>query len=85
MAESRRRRISVRLDDKTDAQLRSVCQRRGLSQTETVKAGIAALAERLASNPYATRAQALALIRAITNKAPNGGKLRRHRKRDADS
>jgi len=46
------RTISVRLDGASDAQLRAVCQRTGMSQTDAVKAGIAALAERPTVSPY---------------------------------
>ena len=46
------RTISVRLDNDTDAKLRSVCQRTGMSQTEAVKTAIAALADRPALSPY---------------------------------
>jgi hypothetical protein len=46
------RTISVRLDSKTDAKLRSVCERTGMSQSEALKAGIAALAAPAAKSPY---------------------------------
>jgi len=60
--EAAMRTISVRLDDKTDAQLRSVCERTGLSQTDAVKAGIAALAERPAARKPSDLARELGLI-----------------------
>jgi Arc/MetJ-type ribon-helix-helix transcriptional regulator len=37
------RTISVRLDDASEAQLESLCQQLGLSQTDVVKAGLALL------------------------------------------
>ncbi len=43
------RTLSVRLDDQTDALLRSFCARTGQTQSEAVKAGIAALAARVES------------------------------------
>jgi antitoxin component of RelBE/YafQ-DinJ toxin-antitoxin module len=36
--------LSVRLDDQTDALLKTLCLRTGLSQTEVIKSGIAAVA-----------------------------------------
>ncbi len=39
------RTLSVRLDDQTDALLRAFCARTGQTQSDAVKAGIAALAE----------------------------------------
>lgn len=38
------RTLSVRLDDQTDALLRAFCTRTGQTQSDAVKAGIAALA-----------------------------------------
>lgn len=38
------RTLSVRLDDQTDALLRAFCARTGRTQSDAVKAGIAALA-----------------------------------------
>jgi hypothetical protein len=85
------RTISVRLDSKTDAQLRSVCERDGLSQTDAVKAGIAALAEKRASDPYA-RARELGLIGAFASEHGDLGRnhsryikeklARQHRRRE---
>jgi len=43
------RTLSVRLDDQTDALLRAFCARTGQTQSEAVKAGIAALAARTES------------------------------------
>lgn len=54
------RTLSVRLDDQTDALLRSFCARTGQTQSETVKAGIAAIAARVDSP--AQLAQDLGLV-----------------------
>jgi len=64
------RTISVRLDSKADAQLRSVCERTGLSQSDAVKAGIAALAERPRVNPHAL-AKEMGLIGAFDSGIPD--------------
>lgn len=64
------RTISVRLDDDADAQLRAVCQRTGMSQTEAVKAGIAALAELPRVNPHAL-AKEMGLIGAFDSGIPD--------------
>ena len=45
--------LSVRLDDESDAALRSLCARTGLTQTEVVKAGIGLLARESAASPAA--------------------------------
>lgn len=55
------RTLSVRLDDQTDALLRTFCARTGLTQTEAVKSGIAALSSQ-SSTPAAKLADALGLI-----------------------
>lgn len=52
--------LSVRLDDRTDALLRAFCASTGLSKTEAVKAGIAALAAQKPSS--ATLAESLGLV-----------------------
>jgi hypothetical protein len=44
--------ISVRLDNETDAKLRSVCERTGMSQTEVVKKAIIDIADRPAVSAY---------------------------------
>lgn len=54
------RTLSLRLDDQTDALLRAYCARTGLSQTEVVKSGIAALAAAL--NTPAQVAESLGLV-----------------------
>ena len=51
------RTISVRLDSKTDSNLRAYCQRTGMSQTDAVKAGIEALVGKAKPNPYALAEQ----------------------------
>jgi hypothetical protein len=53
--------LSVRLDDNEEAQLRSVCERMGLSQTEVVKKGIATLAEQSTMTP-GKLAEAMGLV-----------------------
>lgn len=67
------RTISVRLDDDADAQLRAVCQRTGMSQTEAVKAGIAALAERPTPTLHAL-AKEMGLIGAFDSGVGDLGK-----------
>lgn len=54
------RTLSLRLDDQTDALLRAYCARTGVSQTEAVKSGIAALVA--TASPPAQIAQALGLV-----------------------
>ena len=55
------RTLSVRLDDQTDALLRAVCVRTGLTHTEAIKTAIATLAERNSASP-AQLAESLELI-----------------------
>lgn len=52
--------LSVRLDGQTDSLLRAICARTGLTQNDTVKAGIVALAAQ-AESP-AKQAEDLGLI-----------------------
>jgi hypothetical protein len=54
------RTLSVRLDDQTDALLRAFCARTGQTQSDAVKAGIAALAAR--SETPAQLAEDLGLV-----------------------
>lgn len=54
------RTLSVRLDDQTDAILRAFCARTGQTQSDAVKAGIAALAAQ--SESPARLAEGLGLI-----------------------
>lgn len=66
--------ISVRLDSETDEKLRSVCLRTGLSQTDAVKAGIAALAERTPRKRPADLARELGLIGCIEGEVDDLGR-----------
>jgi len=54
------RTLSVRLDDQTDSLLRAFCARTGQTQSDAVKAGIAALAAR--SETPAQLAEELGLV-----------------------
>lgn len=54
------RTLSVRLDDQTDSLLRAFCARTGQTQSDAVKAGIAALAAR--SETPAQLAENLGLV-----------------------
>jgi len=54
------RTLSVRLDDQTDSLLRAFCARTGQTQSDAVKAGIAALAAR--SETTAQMAEDLGLV-----------------------
>jgi hypothetical protein len=64
--------ISVRLDPKADEQLRSICKRTGMSQTDAVKAGIAALADRPRVDPHALAVQ-LGLIGCVEGEVDDLG------------
>lgn len=59
------RTISVRLDPETDAKLRLICERTGLSQSAAIKAGIALLAERPPVKRPADLAREMGLIGAV--------------------
>jgi hypothetical protein len=62
------RKISLRLDDGSEARLDSLCQSLGLSQSEVVKAGLALLQRQTASP--AALAERLGLIGGFSSGAP---------------
>jgi Arc/MetJ-type ribon-helix-helix transcriptional regulator len=73
--------LSVRLDERTDALLRRLCARTGLSQSEVVKAGIAALAEQSPASP-ARLAEALDLVGCFDSGVGDLGREHSRRVRD---
>lgn len=74
------RTLSVRLDDQTDALLRAYCARTGLSQTDAIKSGIAALAVEVDSP--AQLAEALGLIGCFDSGAGDLGRNHSRRLRE---
>lgn len=58
------RRISIRLDDHTDAALTALCQRLGLTQIEAIKSAIEQMASRERPTPAALAAE-LGLIGSV--------------------
>jgi hypothetical protein len=75
-----RHTLSVRLDDQTDGLLRAFCARTGLSKTEAVKAGIAALAAQ-PSSP-ADLAESLGLVGCCDSGAGDLGRNHSQRLRE---
>ncbi|SBT08656.1 hypothetical protein ACCAA_600013 [Candidatus Accumulibacter aalborgensis] len=77
------RTLSLRLDDQTDALLRAYCARTGVSQTEAVKSGIAALVA--TTSPPAQIAEALGLVGCFDSGIGDLGRNHAQRLRDSAS
>lgn len=74
------RTLCVRLDDQTDSLLRAVCARTGQTQSDAVKAGIAALAAR--SETPAQLAEDLGLVGCFDSGVGDLGRNHSQRLRD---
>lgn len=74
--------LSVRLDDQTEGLLRAFCARTGLSKTEAVKAGIAALAAKSPSTSPADLAESLGLVGCCDSGAGDLGRNHSQRLRE---